>query len=439
MKYSQFNSIIPYENKFALYNAFEKKVVFLEPELKTILVRETQAEIDRLENIHPDFYQYLSENNFLIRDDVDEVEKIKKLVYSIDENKKRFDLIINPTINCNFKCWYCYETHVKQSKMSADIINRVNKLIFNIAQKEELEELDLSFFGGEPLLYFEKNVIPIIDEVISVMKNFNKQFFIGFTTNGYLLNDRIINYFNDKQLKPNFHITLDGYRENHDKVRFISPAKGSYSTIINNIKNLVENEMFVRVRINFTNENIEDTYKIADDLITIKKELVKKYLLVDFHRVWQNNKLDDIDIIVDRNVEIIRNKGINVKSSSYLNDTVRGSCYADKRNSAVINYNGDVFKCTSKDFKTENREGFLTDEGTIVWENNALERRMKAKFNSRPCLVCRLLPICNGACSRHALENLGKHNFCAHSFNEKEKDKVVKAMVDLIMHEDETT
>jgi len=439
MKYSQFNSIIPYNNKFALYNALEKKVVFLEPELKNILEQEIQNGIDNLINIHPDFCNYLSANDFLIKNDKDEIAEIKKIVYTIDENKKRYDLTINPTINCNFKCWYCYETHVKQSKMNSDTINRIHKFILKQAQNEELEEFNLSFFGGEPLLFFQKNVIPIIDEFVLIMKNFNKQFEIGFTTNGYLINDRFLNYFNEKQLKPHFQITLDGYRENHDKVRFVSPTKGSYTTILNNIRKLVENEMFVRVRINYTDENIEDTHKIAEDLSNIEKQMTKKYLMIDFHRVWQNNKLDDIDVIVDKNVEIIRKKGYNVKSSSYCNDTVRGSCYADKRNSAVINYNGDVFKCTARDFTTRNREGFLTNEGEIVWENNAPERRMKAKFNNRPCLLCRLLPVCNGACTQQALEHLGEKDYCIHSFNETEKDKVIKAMVDVIMHGNETT
>ena len=439
MKYSQFNSIIPYGNKFVLYNTLERKFIFLEPELKNILFHEMQEGIDKLINIHPDFYNYLSKNSFLVRDDIDEVEKVKKIVYSIDENKKKYDLTINPTVNCNFKCWYCYETHIKQSKMDEDIINKVNRFILKTAQNKELEEFNIAFFGGEPLLYFEKNVIPITDEFVPIMKNFNKQFTIGFTTNGYLINEKIINYFNNKQLKPHFHITLDGYCENHDKVRFVNKAKGSYSTIISNIKKLVENEMFVRVRINYTDENIEDTYKIADDLSTIEKEIAKKYILIDFHRVWQNNKLDDIDIIVDRNIELIRKKGLNAKNSKYLNDTVRGSCYADKRNSAVINFNGDIFKCTSRDFTTEKREGFLNDEGEIVWENNALERRMNTKFNNPPCLVCRLLPICNGACSQIALENSGKRDYCIHSFIEKGKDKVIEAMVNvLLIHENET-
>jgi len=48
MKYSQFNSIIPYNSKYALYNTLERKVVFLEPELKNILVQETQNGIDNI-------------------------------------------------------------------------------------------------------------------------------------------------------------------------------------------------------------------------------------------------------------------------------------------------------------------------------------------------------------------------------------------------------
>ncbi|MDR1552958.1 MAG: radical SAM protein [Prevotellaceae bacterium] len=438
MKYSQFNSIIQYGDKFALYNTFERKVIFLESKLKDILVEKRQKGIDNLINIHPDFYKYLIENNFLVNDNINELEKIKKIVYEIDENSKKYDLTINPTINCNFRCWYCYETHIKESMMDANVINRVNKLIQKIAQDEKLEEFSLGFFGGEPLLYFAKSVIPILDEFIFVMKKFNKKFDIGFTTNGYLINDSFIDYFNKKQVKPHFQITLDGYRENHDKVRFLTQTKGSYSTIVNNIKKIVENEMFVRVRINYTDENVEDTYKIGDDFSSLEN-FAKKNLLIDFHRVWQNTKIDDINIIVDRNVELIRKKGLAAKNSSYNPETVIGSCYADKRNSAVINYNGDVFKCTARDFKTENREGYLDENGEIIWENNSLERRMNAKFNNKPCLSCRLLPVCNGSCSQQALYHLGKDDFCIYSFDEREKDKVIKAKVDLIVHEHEQT
>jgi len=160
---------------------------------------------------------------------------------------------------------------------------------------------------------------------------------------------------------------------------------------------------------------------------------LKKNLLIDYHRVWQNSKIDETDIIVDRNVEAIKTFGIHVKNSNYRCDNVINSCYADKRNSAVINFNGDVFKCTARDFKTENREGLLNESGEIIWENDSLEKRMNSKFNNKPCLTCRLLPICNGICSQHAIDHLGKGDYCIYGFNEKEMDKVIKTRVDLIV------
>ncbi|GHT18808.1 radical SAM/SPASM domain-containing protein [Bacteroidia bacterium] len=436
MKYSQFNSIIPYGEKYALYNTYEDKVIFLEPQLKDILLGTTQA-VDNLKKIHPDFYNYLLSNKFLVPKETDELEKIKKLAHKIDDNNQIYELTINPTVNCNFRCWYCYETH-EHSQMSSETIARVNQLIHNKISDKDLKNFSIAFFGGEPLLYFDKVVIPITDKSIETCKTYNKKLSVGFTTNGYLINDKFINYFNDRQTKPHFQITLDGYRENHDRVRYVSKTKGSYALIINNIKKLINNQMFVRLRINYTDDNVEDTYKIAEDFSDIKGEILKEYLLVDYHRVWQNTKIDDINMIVGKNMRIIKSKGLRVKSSSYNSENVKGACYADKRNSAVINYNGDVFKCTARDFRGENRMGYLHKNGEIIWENNSLEHRMNVKFHNRPCFSCRLLAICNGGCSQQALEHLGGVDYCIYAFDEKEKDKVIKNRIDLIVQKNET-
>jgi len=432
MKYSQFNSIIPYGGQFALYNTYENKVIFLAPELKEILDKAITENINFLQHIHSDFYNYLLKNKFLITDKTDELEKIKKLSHKIDNRDKLYELTINPTVNCNFHCWYCYETH-ENSQMNNDTINRINELITQINRNDKLKEFSIAFFGGEPLLYFEKVVVPIVEKTVVLTKKYNKKLSVGFTTNASLITDKFINYFNAQGIKPHFQITLDGYRAYHDKIRYVSKSKGSYFTIINNIKKLVENKMFVRVRINYTEDNIEDTYKIAEDLNIIDNKYSKDYLLIDYHRVWQNDKIDDVNIIVDKNVEMIKEQGFNVKSSSYNCENVRGSCYADKRNSAVINYNGDVFKCTARDFKTENRSGYLNENGEIVWENDSLEHRMQVKFHNKPCFTCRILPICNGGCTQQSLENFGQRDYCIFGFDKREIDKVIKARVDFIL------
>lgn len=105
-------------------------------------------------------------------------------------------------------------------------------------------------------------------------------------------------------------------------------------------------------------------------------------------------------------------------------DSIRNSCYGDKKNSLLLNYNGDVYKCTALNFYKTPRDGFLTDAGEIVWENDSLNIRMDAKFKNPPCLDCRILPICNGGCSQKALEYKGK-GYCILSFNEQKKDEAI--------------
>jgi uncharacterized protein len=434
MKYSQFNSISFYREKYALYNSFNNKVIFLEEALKDILYAARQEGIDSLEQVHPTFYKYLIEQEFLIPDNENEIENLKKVSRQIDENERSFLLTINPSMNCNFKCWYCYETHVKDSSLNKEMINKINKFISNTARKEGMQYFSLAFFGGEPLLYFKRDVKPVINLFAEECHNNNLHYSISFTTNGYLINDDFISYFKEKKLSCSLQITLDGYKEEHDLVRFVSAKKGSYDEIINNVRLLLKNNFPVRLRINYTDKNLENTYKIAEEFSDIPEDIKHKYLLIDYHRVWQNDKVDDLHITLERNVNIMRKAGLQVLSR-YSPNNVLNSCYADKRNSVVINYNGDIFKCTARDFTTVKRAGFLDDNGFLVWENDYLNKRMQAKFNNKPCLSCRITPLCNGGCSQHAMENLGGDDYCVYHGDEGEKDKIVKSKIEDILNE----
>lgn len=433
MKFSQFNSIVPYSEKFALYNSFSQKAIFLDETLKDILHAAINENIDELKDVHPTFYDYLIKQAFIIENDIDEIDKVKRLSKSYDENTDSFILTINPSMNCNFKCWYCYETHVKNSRLSPDMIKRINTFINKTASKEGMKYFPMSFFGGEPLLYFKKEVIPIIDTYVEACKVNGLTPHIFFTTNAYLINDEFVAYFKSKNITCGLQITLDGYKEKHDLVRFVSAKKGSYEEIIENIKLLISNQFFVRLRINYTDKNIDGTYQIAKEFDDIPNDIKQNYLLMDYHRVWQNDKIDNTFMVVDENISKVEEVGIKV-TSTYSPNNVKDSCYADKRNSAVINYNGDIFKCTARDFTTVKRAGYLSDDGTLVWENNYLERRMNAKFNNKPCLSCKIMPLCNGGCSQHALEHLESgQDYCVHHGDENEKMRIVKTKIDEIV------
>jgi uncharacterized protein len=423
-KYSQFNALLPWQSQYALYNSFTQKVIFIEPLLKDLLEAAIHEGVNQLQEFHAQFYEYLLQEAFLVPVGIDEIEKVKQLSKQVDENEDEFLLTINPTLNCNFKCWYCYETHLKQSRLAPENIEKIQKLISHIAARNNLKYFSLSFFGGEPLLYFKKEVKPIIDYFYRVCEENNKHYSISFTTNGYLINKDFIHFFDERNLKCALQITLDGHRAHHDTVRFVHNQKGSYDEIIRNVKLLVRNGFFVRLRVNYTDKNISESYQIADDLDDIERSVSDKYLLIDFHRVWQNEGVDIYEQLVDI-INYIKAKGFLVQNT-YTPNNVRESCYADKRNSAVVNYDGNIFKCTARDFANYRREGFLSEEGELIWENNSLQRRMQAKFQNQPCLTCRILPLCNGGCSQHALEAIeNKRPYCVHKGDEAEKNRVI--------------
>lgn len=428
MKFSQFNSIIFDADKYFIYNSFTEKCIFITSELKSILDTMKHVGIDSLKNLHPSFYSTLLANGFLVDDIEDEVKKVKKLTHTISNSGEKFELLINPTVNCNFKCWYCYENHNKSSKVDEVTFNKINKFIERCFTKnQDLKTFSLSFFGGEPLLYFEKTCYPIMQTVVNLGIKYNVTTYISFTTNAFLIDKKMVERFSEfKEHFTNIQITLDGYKEEHDKVRFVSDKRGSYDRIVENITRLVNNGFIVTLRINYTPDKLKNCHRILDDLKGIHEDK-KRNLITSFNCVWQTDDGKNRSELLLEQMQKFNDKNICSNSNIGLH-TIPSSCHADRRNSALINFNGDIYKCTARDFSSINREGYLNNNGEIIWENDSLERRMNSKFKNKPCLSCRVLPLCHGSCSQKHLENEGKP-FCIYNFDENKIDDAIKFLI----------
>lgn len=420
MKASKFNVFFVHEDYNICFNTFSKEYMILDEMLFEMYDASfKRSDFQELLEVHPDFYHQLADKHFIVDNILDEVALVKELSHKIDHDDTRFELHINPTMNCNFKCWYCYETHIKDSKMDEATISNIKQLVGDIFDKKaELRDFHLSFFGGEPLLYFSKVMVPIlkfIHELASLKKiNFNA----GMTTNGLLINQEVID--NCKKYGLDFfQITLDGTKEKHDKVRFISEGKGSYDRIVSNMLELARNQLNVLVRINVAVETLEGLREIPNDFMSLDPD-AKKYITFSLHKVWQVK--EDIDSDIQEVRRHIRKQGFNVISGTQ--DSVIESCYGDHKNHATINYNGEVFKCTARDFTNSNSEGKLDEQGVISW-NAKLDKRLKSKFKNKPCLECRILPMCGGGCSQQAIEHEGI-DYCVFDFDENKKVQVIK-------------
>lgn len=409
-KFSLFNSIISVGDKTdVLYNAFSDRFMLVRKGLIQGRLLESVKRTELIDN--------LIEGGFIVEKTLDEVEAVKQLSQRVDENEEMFNLIINPTLNCNFNCWYCYEAKTTLDMMSERILNRVKKFIQRTAAK--CSSFHISFFGGEPLLGYQKVVKPLIIYANEVCKDSGTELSISFTSNGYLLTEEMILFFKENRVF-NFQITLDGNRKLHNQTRCLKNGSGSYSKIIQNVILLLENEFYVTLRFNYTDKNIASFIEVVEDLQCLDKQQ-KSFLMISLHQVWQNVSVDLRKEVI-RVMEYYNLNGFSISPPIF--DNVRNSCYADKKNNALINYNGDVFKCSAVDFENAKREGLLGSDGIILWENNSLEARLKSKFKNKPCLECRLLPICNGACSQKAIE-YQNYDYCILSYSEDKKDEVV--------------
>jgi uncharacterized protein len=426
MKPSRFNIFFPYKGNIVAYNSIENDFIFLTNELYQLYSEAVAVDVKQINKKHPEFWQVLIDKKFIVPENIDEIEKIKDLVHSIDCAAEHYHLIINPTLNCTFKCWYCYETHVKGSKMDDATIEKIKRHIDSKLSSGVVKHFTISWFGGEPLLYYNQVVVPLLKFANKYTADKSIGFNSNFTSNGVLINDTMVESFNRLKI-DGFQITLDGHREQHDKVRYFPNKKGSYDEIVSNIKKCLKSKVHINCRINISKDNFAGIHKILEDFSDVSIE-DRKYFQFSFHTVWQekNNFHTQILDLSER----FKENNFVIQYNMHT-DTVRNSCYADKEQQATINYNGDVFKCTALDFTAENREGLLKEDGTIEW-NEKYYARMKAKFKNAPCLKCKILPICNGSCSQKAIDSKDVE-YCIRDFDENKKIEIVRAKLESVL------
>lgn len=347
----------------------------------------------------------------------------RRLVVFRDSN---YRLTINPTLNCNFACWYCYETHIKKS-MSEEIYQNVLKFIQRTVLRTDIQTFELDWFGGEPLLYYKKIVQPLTLFAKEICDKENKYFTCGITTNGYLINKEMIDFFRNVNMQS-FQITLDGSKDFHNKIRYTQDKKGSYDKIIENVILLAEElrPQNLTLRINYTSESFNSILNIAH---SFPKDVVSRIKII-LQQVWQDeehNRLSAKDV-GDLQFKF-HELGFQVEKE-ILHCGLNTSCYADNINQAVINFDGRVFKCTALDFEKSKEDGILSDDGDIKWNNALAHKIVRATFENEYCRECKYLPVCYGPCHKKATYVFDGDDFKKYCFV-----KGVEETLDYIMDE----
>lgn len=207
----------------------------------------------------------LVEDGQLFTEDIYEpfVEKFKEKRQTVVKA-----LCLHIAHDCNLACKYCFaeegEYHGRRALMSFEVGKKA--LDFLVANSGNRVNLEVDFFGGEPLMNWDV-VKQLVAYGRSLEKPNNKKFRFTLTTNGVLLNDEVMEFVNKEM--SNVVLSLDGRKEVNDRMRPFRTGKGSYDLIVPKFQKLAEsrNQTNYYIRGTFTRNNLdfsEDVKHFAD-------------------------------------------------------------------------------------------------------------------------------------------------------------------------------
>ncbi|HWT75061.1 MAG TPA: thioether cross-link-forming SCIFF peptide maturase [Mobilitalea sp.] len=222
-----------------------------------------EALVSQINEVIEDIEQLTKDGNLFTKDVYEEYIKDFKSRSTVVKA-----LCLHIAHDCNLACKYCFaeegEYKGHRELMSYEVGKQA--LDFLIANSGNRKNLEVDFFGGEPLMNFQ-----VVKDLVKYGREqeaaHNKKFRFTLTTNGVLLNDEVMEFANKEM--SNVVLSIDGRKEVNDRMRTSRNGKGSYDLILPKFQKLAEsrNQTNYYVRGTFTHNNLdfsEDVKHLAD-------------------------------------------------------------------------------------------------------------------------------------------------------------------------------
>ncbi|WP_099468565.1 thioether cross-link-forming SCIFF peptide maturase [Konateibacter massiliensis] len=315
--------------------------------------------------------------------------------------------------DCNLACKYCFaeegEYHGRRAIMSYEVGKKA--LDFLIANSGNRKNLEVDFFGGEPLMNWQV----VKDLVIygrEQEKIHNKKFRFTLTTNGVLLNDDILEFANKEM--SNIVLSVDGRKEVHDFMRPSRNGKGSYELIMPKFIKTAEsrNQNNYYVRGTFTRHNLD----FAQDVLHLAdmgfKQISVEPVVAEEHEEYAI-KQEDIPQIYEEYDKLAKEmiqrekdgKGFNF--FHFMIDLEGGPCVAKRLSGCgsgteylAVTPWGDFYPC----HQFVGEDGFImgnVDEGVTKTEMRD-EFKLCNVYAKDKCRECFARFYCSGGCAANS-------------------------------------
>ena len=360
---------------------------------------------DEIREAYDELYELKKAGQLFAQDDYIDVSRY------IPVNAPVKALCLHVAHDCNLRCQYCFAStgDFGQGRkiMPPEIAKKA--IDFVIARSGVRHNIEVDFFGGEPLMAWD-TVTQTVDYARSLEEKYNKKFRFTITTNGLLLDEDKRKYINENM--DNCVLSLDGRREVNDEFRKTVAGTGSYDTIVPKFKALVDERdpnLDYYARGTFTSHNLdfaEDVLSIADagfDRLSVEPVTADPGCGYDL----TEDDLPKIEAEYDRLTDIMLERKKEGKPFTFFHfmvDLDQGPCVVKRLRGCGAGYeyvavtpDGDIYPCHQFVGKEEFKQGSVLDQS---FNMDIAQTFAGMNIYSRPkCQKCWAKFYCSGGCS----------------------------------------
>jgi len=327
-------------------------------------------------------------------------------------------LCLHVAHTCNLNCSYCFASqgkyHGERSVMSYEVGKQA--LDFLVAHSGSRHNLEVDFFGGEPLMNWDV-VKQLVLYARSIEKDHHKNFRFTLTTNGLLINDDVIDFCNREM--SNVVLSLDGRKEIHDRYRVDYAGNGSWEKVVPKFQEFVRRrgDRSYYIRGTFTHAN-PDFVKDIRCMLDLGFTELSMEPVVTAHDDPEALTAEDLEIVKQQYEELAdlmrqrRREGRPFTFYHYMIDLSGGPCIYKRISGCgsgteymAVTPWGDLYPC----HQFVGEESFrLGDIWSGITNHSRQEEFRSCNVYSRPeCADCWAKLWCSGGCAANAFHASG--------------------------------
>lgn len=380
MKLSKYNICVCSKGKWLIYNLLKSTCVILD------------------ENEYNRFLNIAAGDDLIIFNELgmyveDEYNELNEAFYYYQRNTDLYNQKcrkhrIYTTTKCNAKCYYCFEKNVVSEAMDKSVADKVVERILDI--QGNAKQLTITWFGGEPLL--NKDIMDYISCKLKKNLPNDVEYNSFMITNGILFDEPTVRRAIDTWNLDSVQITIDGLKTTYERIKKFG-IKDSFERIINNIHTLMKAGIKVRIRINYSDDNVGEILGLID---YISEEFIDKTMLFVYaHKIFSDDNNDNSKAAsVDNDIKIWDKLYLKGFIKNIL-ETIKPnmiSCTAGNLYNEMYLPNGDIGKCAQAISK-----GDIVGNASFGIKNKLVSKWCSGLMNEE-CLLCNLFPVCGGGC-----------------------------------------